>query len=78
MAEFPSRSDVSRGQIRAVADTHAIVWYLFDDRRLSPSARAVFEEAAADGDVVVVTTLTIVSSLFVVLAGLAFVAAHIT
>jgi PIN domain nuclease of toxin-antitoxin system len=48
------------GQIRAVADTHAVIWYLFDDRCLSRSAQAVFDEAAADGDVVVVTTLTIV------------------
>ncbi len=33
--------------IRAVADTHALVWALFGDERLSPAARSVFE---ADGD----------------------------
>lgn len=36
--------------LRAVADTHSVVWYLYDDRRLSPPARAAFEDAAAIGD----------------------------
>lgn len=57
------------GQIRAVADTHAVIWYLFDDRRLSPPARAVFDEAAADGDVVIVTTLTMVEMVYLVERG---------
>lgn len=28
-----------------VTDTHALVWYLTADKRLSPAARAVFEDA---------------------------------
>lgn len=36
--------------LRAVADTHTVIWYLYDDPRLSPAARAAFEEAAAAGD----------------------------
>jgi PIN domain nuclease of toxin-antitoxin system len=35
--------------LRAVADTHAIIWYLYDDPRLSETARATFEEAALAG-----------------------------
>lgn len=38
--------------MRVVADTHALVWYLLDDpdRRLSPAALAVLEEAeSTDG-----------------------------
>jgi PIN domain nuclease of toxin-antitoxin system len=38
--------------VRVVADTHALVWYLLDDpdRRLSPAALAVLEEAeSTDG-----------------------------
>ena len=69
MAELPARSRVGRSDIRAVADTHAVIWYLFDDRRLSSPARAVFEEAAADGDAVVVTTLTIVEIVYLVERG---------
>ena len=34
--------------IAAVADTHAALWLLFGDPRLSPAARAVFDEAARD------------------------------
>ncbi len=36
--------------LRAVADTHTVIWYLYDDPRLSPAARAAFEEAAAASD----------------------------
>jgi PIN domain nuclease of toxin-antitoxin system len=32
--------------LRAVADTHALVWYLFADSRLGPTARGVFDAAA--------------------------------
>jgi PIN domain nuclease of toxin-antitoxin system len=27
----------------AVADTHAVIWYIFADRRLCETARAIFE-----------------------------------
>jgi PIN domain nuclease of toxin-antitoxin system len=36
--------------LRAVADTHTVIWYLYDDPRLSPAARAAIEGAAAAGD----------------------------
>ena len=45
--------------LRAVADTHAVIWYLYDDPRLSPSARALIEEAAAAGDQVGVSAITL-------------------
>jgi PIN domain nuclease of toxin-antitoxin system len=32
--------------IHAVADTHAIIWYLFDDERLSRSAKHFMDETA--------------------------------
>jgi len=32
---------------RAVADTHTVVWYLYDDARLSLAARTWIEDAAA-------------------------------
>jgi hypothetical protein len=28
----------------AVADTHAVIWYIFADRRLSETARTIFEK----------------------------------
>jgi len=45
--------------LRAVADTHAVIWYLYDDPRLSALARAVFEEAAAAGDQIGFSTITL-------------------
>ncbi len=36
--------------IRAVADTHAVIWYLYNDARLSPTARTWIEDAAAAGE----------------------------
>jgi PIN domain nuclease of toxin-antitoxin system len=32
--------------MRALVDTHALLWWLFDDRRLSPRARQVIEDGA--------------------------------
>lgn len=45
--------------ISAVADTHTIVWYLFSDRRLSTSARDAIEGAAASGDQVAFSAITL-------------------
>jgi PIN domain nuclease of toxin-antitoxin system len=36
--------------IAAVADTHAVIWYLANDAHLSAKARATFEDAAHNGD----------------------------
>ncbi len=32
--------------MKALVDTHALLWWLFDDRRLSPQARQVMEDGA--------------------------------
>jgi PIN domain nuclease of toxin-antitoxin system len=53
----------------AVADTHAVIWYLFDDRRLSGPARAVFERAAASGDTIGMSALTIVEMIYLIERG---------
>jgi PIN domain nuclease of toxin-antitoxin system len=45
--------------IRAVADTHAVVWYLYDDPRLSETARATIEAAAASGEQVAFSSITL-------------------
>jgi len=45
--------------IRAVADTHTVIWYIFDDPRLSPTARATIEDAAAVGDQVAFSSITL-------------------
>jgi PIN domain nuclease of toxin-antitoxin system len=45
--------------IRAVADTHTILWYLFHDPRLSEAARATIEDAAASGEQVAFSSITL-------------------
>jgi len=45
--------------IRAVADTHTVIWYLFRDARLSPTARGTIEDAAAAGEQVAFSSITL-------------------
>jgi PIN domain nuclease of toxin-antitoxin system len=34
----------------ALADTHAAIWYIFADRRLSETARTILDKATVDGN----------------------------
>jgi PIN domain nuclease of toxin-antitoxin system len=52
--------------LQAVADTHAVIWYLYDDRRLSAPARAVIEEASASGDTIGMSAITLVEIIYLV------------
>ncbi len=45
--------------IVAVADTHAVIWYLYGDSRLSVRARQVFEGAAKQGNIVSLSSMTL-------------------
>jgi PIN domain nuclease of toxin-antitoxin system len=45
--------------LRAVADTHAVIWYLFADDRLSDMARTMIEDVAAGGDQVAFSAITL-------------------
>lgn len=45
--------------VRAVADTHAVIWYIFGDVRLSLTARNLIAQIAADGDQVAFSSITL-------------------
>lgn len=45
--------------IVAVADTHTIIWYLFNDERLSNIARQTIETAAIDGNQIGISSITL-------------------
>lgn len=45
--------------IVAVADTHTIIWYLFNDERLSNIARQTIETAAIDGNEIGIASITL-------------------
>lgn len=45
--------------LRAVADTHTVVWYLYDDARLSERARTLIEGVASVGDQIGFSAITL-------------------
>jgi PIN domain nuclease of toxin-antitoxin system len=55
--------------IAAVADTHATVWYLYGDRRLSPRARSTIDEAAVAGKQIAVSAITLAELVYLVEKG---------
>jgi PIN domain nuclease of toxin-antitoxin system len=52
--------------IRAVADTHTLVWYLYNDPRLSSTARTLIENAATSGDQVALSSISLVEILYLI------------
>lgn len=52
--------------IRAVADTHTLIWHIFDDPRMSPAATAVFDAASAAGDQVAVSSISLVEVAYLI------------
>lgn len=52
-----------------VADTHAVIWYLLNDPRLSPNALAAMQNAAAAGDSVYVSAITLVEIIYLIEKG---------
>jgi PIN domain nuclease of toxin-antitoxin system len=50
--------------LRAVADTHALIWYIFSDPRLSTTARETIEEAAAGGDQVAFSSISLAEMVY--------------
>lgn len=48
----------------AVSDTHAAIWYLNADHRLSSRAKAFIKEAEAQGNPVLISTSTLVEVIY--------------
>jgi PIN domain nuclease of toxin-antitoxin system len=48
----------------AVADTHAVVWYLDNDARLSALAADIFARAASSGDAIGIASITFVELVY--------------
>ncbi len=45
--------------LRAVADTHAVIWYIFGDSRLSITAQNTIAQIASSGDQVAFSSITL-------------------
>ncbi len=54
---------------RAVADTHAVIWYLYNDARLSPTARTWIEDAAAAGEQIALSSITLAEMVYLIEKG---------
>ncbi|WP_254563978.1 type II toxin-antitoxin system VapC family toxin [Oscillatoria sp. HE19RPO] len=52
-----------------VADTHTIIWYVFDLPRLSPSALNALEQAATEGDIIYFSAISIVEISYLIERG---------
>ncbi|HEX8201382.1 MAG TPA: PIN domain-containing protein [Isosphaeraceae bacterium] len=50
--------------IRAVADTHALIWYALANPQLSSAARAAIDGAAAVGDQVAISAMSLIEIIY--------------
>lgn len=52
-----------------VTDTHAVIWYLSKNKRLSAKARTIFQKAQAGHGHVVIPSIVLVETIFLVQRG---------
>ena len=52
--------------IRAIADTHALIWYLFDDKRLSRPAKHFMDNAAKNGEQIGFSAISVIEIVYLV------------
>ena len=52
--------------LAAIADTHAIIWYLYGDARLSITARNFIENAVTAGNTIVVSAITPIEMVYLI------------
>ena len=55
--------------IRAVADTHALLWYLYNDERLSRTATEVIDGADRAGDQIAISSITLAEIVYLIEKG---------
>jgi PIN domain nuclease of toxin-antitoxin system len=52
--------------IAAVADTHAVLWYLLGDARLSAKGRMLLDQLASAGDQAGVSSMTLAEIVYLI------------
>jgi PIN domain nuclease of toxin-antitoxin system len=55
--------------LRAIADTHTVIWYVFADKRLSEAAQMFIEETAATGDQIGCSSITLAEMVYLIEKG---------
>jgi len=52
--------------IRAVADTHTLIWYLFEDKRLSRRAKQFIDIASEKGDQIGFSAISVIEIVYLI------------
>ncbi len=52
--------------IAAVADTHTVIWWLFDSSRLSGRAAQFIRSAAGNGDKIAISSITLIEVVYLI------------
>ena len=55
--------------LRAVADTHVVIWYIFAEPRLSVTARTTIEQIANEGNQVAFSSITLAEIVYLIERG---------
>jgi PIN domain nuclease of toxin-antitoxin system len=50
--------------LAAVADTHAVLWFLFGDARLSVAAKQAIDDASRNGDRIGLSAITLIETIY--------------
>lgn len=66
MGKFPKEGYL---MISAIADTHTVIWYLYDDTRISEKAKRFIEATREQGNQIVLSTITLVEIVYLIEKG---------
>lgn len=55
--------------IVAIADTHAVIWNLYNDPRLSQTAKVFFTQSAAHGNQIALSSITLAEIIYLIEKG---------
>jgi len=55
--------------VSAIADTHTVIWYLYDDARISEKAKKFFESTKEKGNQIGISTITLVEIVYLIEKG---------
>jgi PIN domain nuclease of toxin-antitoxin system len=55
--------------ISAIADTHTVIWYLYDDTRISEKAKRFIEVTREQGNQIGISTITLVEIVYLIEKG---------
>ena len=55
--------------VGGIADTHAVIWYIFSDSRLSGTARSFITSANLNGDHIGISSITLIEMVYLIEKG---------